>query len=100
MERPRRRNHGQQRKRSRSVQLGRTIRGYDTIFSKWKNSIRPKIAAFSVVYDSVQRMDENGSSNLVLFQNALAEFETGYGHPIYNGGVLENFEKSFCLDSS
>ncbi|GKA85741.1 hypothetical protein Tco_0807395 [Tanacetum coccineum] len=29
----------------------------------------------------VQRMDENGSSDLVLFQNALAEFETGYGHP-------------------
>ncbi|GJY44909.1 hypothetical protein Tco_0433122 [Tanacetum coccineum] len=30
---------------------------------------------------SVQQMDENGSSDLVLFQNALAEFETGYGHP-------------------
>nr|GEW12489.1 receptor-like protein kinase HERK 1 [Tanacetum cinerariifolium] len=32
---------------------------------------------------SVQRMDENEneSSDLVLFQNALAEFETGYEHP-------------------
>nr|GEU41827.1 hypothetical protein [Tanacetum cinerariifolium] len=34
------------------------------------------VAAFSVVYDSVQWMDKNGSSDLVLFQNALAEFET------------------------
>ncbi|GJZ86584.1 hypothetical protein Tco_0658194 [Tanacetum coccineum] len=61
--------------------MGGTIRGYDAIVSKWKNSIRPKVAAFSVVYDSVQRMDENGSSDLVLFQNALAEFQTGYRHP-------------------
>ncbi|GJV88429.1 hypothetical protein Tco_1532367 [Tanacetum coccineum] len=60
---------------------GGTIRGYDIVVVKWKNSIRPKIAAFSVVYESVQRMDENGSCDLVLFQNALAEFDTGYGHP-------------------
>nr|GEV39823.1 hypothetical protein [Tanacetum cinerariifolium] len=57
------------------------IREYDAIVSIWKILIRPKVAAFSVVYDSVQQMDENGSSNLVLFQNALAEFQTVYGHP-------------------
>nr|GEX65182.1 hypothetical protein [Tanacetum cinerariifolium] len=56
--------------------MGGTIREYDVIVSKWKNSIRPKVVAFSVVYDDVQRMDENGSSDLVLFQNALAEFQT------------------------
>ncbi|GJV09590.1 hypothetical protein Tco_1347246 [Tanacetum coccineum] len=61
--------------------MGGTIREYDAIVSKWNNSIRPKVAAFSVVYDGVQRMDENGSSDLVLFQNALAEFQTLYGHP-------------------
>ncbi|GKB65687.1 hypothetical protein Tco_0921873 [Tanacetum coccineum] len=61
--------------------MGGTVRGYDAIVSKWKNSIRPKVAAFSVVYDGVQRMDENGSSDLVLFQNALAEYQTRYGHP-------------------
>ncbi|GKE21605.1 hypothetical protein Tco_1433117 [Tanacetum coccineum] len=59
--------------------MGGTIRGYDAIVSIWKNSIRPKVACFSVVYDSVRRMDENRSSDLVLFQNALAEFQTGYG---------------------
>ncbi|GKC63525.1 hypothetical protein Tco_1096123 [Tanacetum coccineum] len=61
--------------------IGGTIREYDAIVSKWKNSIRPKVAVFSVVYDGVQRMDENRSSDLVLFQNALAEFQTVYGHP-------------------
>ncbi|GJW46744.1 hypothetical protein Tco_0078390 [Tanacetum coccineum] len=61
-------------------EMGGTIREYDTIVAKWKNSIRPKIVVFIVVYDSVQRMDGSGSSNLVLFQNALAEFEIGYGH--------------------
>ncbi|GJS79162.1 hypothetical protein Tco_0729043 [Tanacetum coccineum] len=61
--------------------MGGIIRGYDAIVSKWKNSIRPKVACFSVVYDSVRRMDENGFSDLVLFQNALAEFQTGYGKP-------------------
>ncbi|GJX99266.1 hypothetical protein Tco_0356285 [Tanacetum coccineum] len=61
--------------------MGGTIRGYDAIVVKWKNWIRLKVAAFSVVYDSVQRMDENRSSDLVLFENTLAEFQTGYGHP-------------------
>ncbi|GJW38951.1 hypothetical protein Tco_0064796 [Tanacetum coccineum] len=40
--------------------MGGTIREYDAIVSKWKSSIRPKVAAFSDVYDGVQRMDENG----------------------------------------
>ncbi|GKB16723.1 putative FAD/NAD(P)-binding domain protein [Tanacetum coccineum] len=57
------------------------LKGYDAIVIKWKHSIHPKIAAFSVVYDSVQRMDESGSSNLTLFQKALAEFEMQYEHP-------------------
>ncbi|GJY18184.1 hypothetical protein Tco_0389675 [Tanacetum coccineum] len=61
--------------------MGGTIRGYDAIVSKWKNSILSKVAAFSVVYDGVQRMDENGSSDLVLFQNTLSEYQTRYGHP-------------------
>ncbi|GKA63109.1 hypothetical protein Tco_0762715 [Tanacetum coccineum] len=63
-------------------EMGGTIRGYDAIITKWKHSIRPKIVAFSVIYDSVQRMDESGSSNLALFQKALAEFETQYEHPL------------------
>ncbi|GKA26226.1 hypothetical protein Tco_0712335 [Tanacetum coccineum] len=58
--------------------MGGTIRGYDVIVSKWKNSICPKVVVFSVVYDGVQRMDKNGSSDLVLFQNALAEYQTRY----------------------
>ncbi|GKB10437.1 hypothetical protein Tco_0844360 [Tanacetum coccineum] len=60
--------------------MGGTIREYDAIVSKWKSSIRPKVAAFSVVYDGVQRMDENGSSDLInryMLQNLdRAEEET------------------------
>ncbi|GKF78922.1 hypothetical protein Tco_0234490 [Tanacetum coccineum] len=44
-----------------------TIRGYDAIVSKWKNSIRPKVACFSVVYDSVRRMDINTTSKHTLW---------------------------------
>nr|GEV52434.1 hypothetical protein [Tanacetum cinerariifolium] len=62
-------------------EMGRTIREYNTIVAKWKHSILPKVAMVSVVYDSVQRMNEIGSSNLVSFQNALAEFKNGYIHP-------------------
>ncbi|GKB36762.1 hypothetical protein Tco_0881704 [Tanacetum coccineum] len=54
--------------------MGETIRGYDAIVSKWKNLIRPKVASFSVVYDSVRRMDVNGSSDLVRVDH-MARFE-------------------------
>ncbi|GJW92353.1 hypothetical protein Tco_0169906 [Tanacetum coccineum] len=33
--------------------MGGIIREYDAIISKWKNSIRPKVDAFSVIYDGV-----------------------------------------------
>ncbi|GJX24746.1 hypothetical protein Tco_0231042 [Tanacetum coccineum] len=60
-------------------EMGERIRRYDAITLKWKKSLRPKIAAFIVVYERVKQMDENGSSDLVVFQNALAEYETQYG---------------------
>ncbi|GKE21604.1 hypothetical protein Tco_1433116 [Tanacetum coccineum] len=59
--------------------MGGTIRGYDAIISKWKILIRPKVACFSVVYDRLRRMDENGSSDLEqekeyqLINNLLGE---------------------------
>ncbi|GKD17563.1 hypothetical protein Tco_1206721 [Tanacetum coccineum] len=61
-------------------EMGENIRGYDAIITKWKNSIRPKIVAFSVVYDSVQRIDESGSCDNAVFQKPLGEFETQYGY--------------------
>ncbi|GJY27127.1 hypothetical protein Tco_0401853 [Tanacetum coccineum] len=61
-------------------QIGENIRGHDAIITKWKNSMRLKIATFSVVYDSVQRMDGSGSYNLAMFQKALAKLKKQYGH--------------------
>ncbi|GKD58118.1 hypothetical protein Tco_1295627 [Tanacetum coccineum] len=40
-------------------EMGETIRGYNAIIMKWKRMIRPRIAAFSAVYDNVQRMNES-----------------------------------------
>nr|GEV50528.1 hypothetical protein [Tanacetum cinerariifolium] len=52
--------------------MGETIRGYDIVVVKRKNSIRPIVYAFTVVYDSVQRIDENGSSDLGTLSSAKA----------------------------
>ncbi|GJX69575.1 hypothetical protein Tco_0305302 [Tanacetum coccineum] len=49
--------------------MGGTIRRYDAIVSKWKNSICPKVAAFGVIYDGVKRVDENESSDLLWIRN-------------------------------
>nr|GEV29048.1 hypothetical protein [Tanacetum cinerariifolium] len=51
------------------------------VFANFEKEIRGRGRLFEDTIPSVQRMDENGSSGLVLFQNALAEFEIGYGHP-------------------
>ncbi|GJU43856.1 hypothetical protein Tco_1201122 [Tanacetum coccineum] len=40
-------------------EMGENIRGYDVIIMKWKRTIRPKIAAFSAVYENVQWINEN-----------------------------------------
>ncbi|GJX78368.1 hypothetical protein Tco_0325179 [Tanacetum coccineum] len=74
--------------------MGGTIRGYDVIVSKWKNSILSKVDAFSIVYDGVQRMDENRSSDLVLFQNALAEYQTRSPHSGTRSPVGRRREKA------
>nr|GEW20631.1 hypothetical protein [Tanacetum cinerariifolium] len=53
------------------------------------------VVAFSVVYDSIQQMEKNGSFDLVLFQDALAEFKIGYGHPFKMEAcwrILKNYE--------
>ncbi|GKB68101.1 phosphoserine aminotransferase 2, chloroplastic-like protein [Tanacetum coccineum] len=56
--------------------MGKKIRRYDATAFKWKKWLRPKIAAFTAVYERVKQMDENGSSDLVVFQNALTKYET------------------------
>ncbi|GJZ48151.1 hypothetical protein Tco_0601983 [Tanacetum coccineum] len=50
------------------------------VFANFEKEMRGG-GLFEDTIPSVQRMDENGSSGLVLFQNVLAEFETGYIHP-------------------
>ncbi|GJS52874.1 hypothetical protein Tco_0626236 [Tanacetum coccineum] len=59
--------------------MGEKIRRYDVVALKWKQSFRPKIAKFTAVYERVKQRDENWSSDLVVFQNTLAEYEAQYG---------------------
>nr|GEV55141.1 hypothetical protein [Tanacetum cinerariifolium] len=53
---------------------------HDAITSKWKNRVRPRIGAFHAIIDNVERMNESGSCNLIVFQKALAEYEAQYDH--------------------
>ncbi|GJT12862.1 hypothetical protein Tco_0859904 [Tanacetum coccineum] len=81
-------------------EMGEKIQGYDAIIVKGKSLIRPRIAAFNGIYDRVKQMDESGSCDLFVFQNALVEYETQYGHAFYVGAVLENSEKLSCFDTN
>nr|GEV68060.1 hypothetical protein [Tanacetum cinerariifolium] len=58
-------------------ETGENIRGYDAITIKWKNMVHP---AFYVVYDSVQPMNESGSSNVSVLEKPLAKYEARYDH--------------------
>ncbi|GKA83938.1 RNA-directed DNA polymerase, eukaryota [Tanacetum coccineum] len=61
-------------------EMRENIRELDAIIMKWKRMIHLKIVAFSAVYDNVRRMNKNESCNLTVFQKALVEYETQYGH--------------------
>nr|GEY05475.1 hypothetical protein [Tanacetum cinerariifolium] len=61
-------------------ETGEKIQRYNAISLKWKNSLRSKIAQFTGFYERVKQMDESGSCDLVVFQNALVEYETQYGY--------------------
>ncbi|GJT99946.1 hypothetical protein Tco_1110285 [Tanacetum coccineum] len=55
-------------------------RGYDSILSKWKNRVRPRICAFCAIFDNVQRRNESGSCDLTVYQKACVEYVVEYDH--------------------
>ncbi|GKG30145.1 hypothetical protein Tco_0420043, partial [Tanacetum coccineum] len=55
-------------------------RGYDSILSKWKNRVRPRIGAFCAIFDNVQRRNESGSCDLTVYQKACVEYVVEYDH--------------------
>ncbi|GJS26783.1 hypothetical protein Tco_0487403 [Tanacetum coccineum] len=47
-------------------------RGYDSILSKWKNRVCPRIVAFCAIINNVEDNHESGSNDLDVFQKACA----------------------------
>ncbi|GJW45195.1 glutathione S-transferase T3-like protein [Tanacetum coccineum] len=55
-------------------------RGCDSVLSKWKNRFLPRIGAFCVIFDNVQRRNESGSCDLTVYQKACVEYAAEYDH--------------------
>ncbi|GKB70221.1 hypothetical protein Tco_0931633 [Tanacetum coccineum] len=48
-------------------------RGYDSIVSKWKNRVRPRIGAFCAIINNVEANHESGTNDLDVYHKACAE---------------------------
>ncbi|GJS13365.1 hypothetical protein Tco_0407837 [Tanacetum coccineum] len=47
-----------------------STRGYDSIVSKWKNKVRPKIGAFCAIIKNIEANHESGTNDLDVYQKA------------------------------
>ncbi|GKC96564.1 hypothetical protein Tco_1162006 [Tanacetum coccineum] len=66
-----------------------STRGYDSIVSKWKNMVRPRIGAFCAIIKKIERNHESGTNDLDVYQKACAEYKM-----MYKGDfTLEHFTK-------
>ncbi|GJZ07207.1 hypothetical protein Tco_0541000, partial [Tanacetum coccineum] len=55
-----------------------STRGYDSIVSKWKNKVRPKIGAFCAIIKNIKANHESGTNDLDVYQKACAKFKMIY----------------------
>ncbi|GJY56435.1 hypothetical protein Tco_0455550 [Tanacetum coccineum] len=53
-------------------------RGYDSIISKWKNRVRPRIDAFCAIIHNVEANHESGINDLDVYHKACAEYKMIY----------------------
>ncbi|GKC57263.1 retrotransposon protein, putative, ty3-gypsy subclass, partial [Tanacetum coccineum] len=64
-----------------------STRGYDSIVSKWKNRVRPRIGAFCAIIKNIEANHESGTNDLDVYHKACAKYKM-----IYNGDFnLEHF---------
>nr|GEV97308.1 hypothetical protein [Tanacetum cinerariifolium] len=52
--------------------------GYDSIVSKWKNKVRPRIGAFCAIINNVEENHESGTNDLDVYHKACAEYKMMY----------------------
>ncbi|GKB98773.1 hypothetical protein Tco_0984910 [Tanacetum coccineum] len=55
-----------------------STRGYDSIVSKWKNRVRPRIGAFCAIIKNIEANHESGTNDLDVYQKACAEYKMMY----------------------
>ncbi|GJX52595.1 hypothetical protein Tco_0280964, partial [Tanacetum coccineum] len=53
-------------------------RGYDSIVSKWKNKVRPRIGAFCAIIKNIGANHESGANDLDVYHKACAEYKMIY----------------------
>ncbi|GJX35161.1 retrotransposon protein, putative, ty3-gypsy subclass [Tanacetum coccineum] len=53
-------------------------RGYDSIVSKWKNRVRPRIDAFCAIINNVEENNESGTNDPDVYHKACAEYKMMY----------------------
>ncbi|GJV38489.1 hypothetical protein Tco_1410966 [Tanacetum coccineum] len=63
-----------------------STRGYDSILSKWKNRVIPRIGCFCVIINIIEENHKSGSIDLNVYQKACAEYKLIYRHDF----TLEN----------
>ncbi|GJX86282.1 hypothetical protein Tco_0337056, partial [Tanacetum coccineum] len=57
-----------------------SARGYDSILSKWKDRVRPRIGQFCAIINNIEQNHESGSSDLNVYQKACAKYKLMYSH--------------------
>ncbi|GJS72828.1 retrotransposon protein, putative, ty3-gypsy subclass [Tanacetum coccineum] len=55
-----------------------STRGYDSIVSKWKNRVRPRIGAFYAIIKNIEANHESGTNDLDVYQKASAKYKMMY----------------------
>ncbi|GJZ03276.1 hypothetical protein Tco_0536551 [Tanacetum coccineum] len=53
-------------------------RGYDSIVSKWKNRVRPRIGAFCAIIKNIKANHESCTNDLDVYHKACAEYKMMY----------------------
>ncbi|GJS11614.1 hypothetical protein Tco_0368410 [Tanacetum coccineum] len=55
-----------------------STRGYDSIVSKWKNRVRPRIGAFCAIIKNIEANHESGTNDLDVYQKVCVEYKMMY----------------------
>nr|GEX91487.1 hypothetical protein [Tanacetum cinerariifolium] len=53
-------------------------RGYDSILSKRKNRVRPRIGCFCAIINNIEKNHESGLSGLTVYQKTYAKYKLMY----------------------